>query len=187
MRLQHALDDLFRTGSHIRVLRVLHDLPHGVGVSGREIARRAGLSAPTARDVLAALVEQGVVRVQRSLKNASYRLNEEHVLVAPLHELLAYESAVKDRLEREVAAVLRRKRGVTAAYLFGSAARGDMRPTSDIDIAVESRHAFPESDFEELFQRRGNRVNVLRLRRDRGRGIRERIRIEGKTLPISRR
>jgi predicted nucleotidyltransferase len=187
MKLEEALDDLFATGSHIRVLRALDALPSGVGVSGRELARRARVSPPTAREALASLVTQGVVRVARSLQTASYRFNSEHVLVGVIHELFERERAIPRDLEREVTVALRKLDGVEAGYIFGSAARGDMLPASDIDVAVVSAKPLPEElpQLETIHRRYGNRVNVIRLRQRAGRGLRERVRIEGKSLPLS--
>lgn len=39
-------------------------------------------------------------------------------------------------LDEAVSAVLQDQPGIAAAYLFGSTARGDARPGSDIDVAV---------------------------------------------------
>lgn len=46
-----------------------------------------------------------------------------------------------DRLRRLVSAFLRPNR--VRVYLFGSYARGDQRPTSDVDIALEPLDALP--------------------------------------------
>ena len=46
-----------------------------------------------------------------------------------------YNPAV-DPLEQRLIDVFSARTDVTAAYLFGSAARGTARPTSDVDIAV---------------------------------------------------
>jgi len=186
MKLDRPLDDLFATGSHIRVLRALAALPGSAGASGREVARRAGVSAPTARDALASLVDQGLVRVARSLGSASYRLDADHVLAPLVYEMFARERGMRDALERDLSAALRRLGDIETAYLFGSAARGDMLPHSDIDVAVTSSKAVPEenADLERLQRKYGNRVNVIRLRPRAGAGLRERIEAEGKPLPL---
>ena len=187
MRLREPLDDLFAAGSHIRVLRALEALPGSVAVSGRELARRAGVSQPTAREVLASLERQGIVIVSRSLRRDAYQLNHEHVLVPLLRELFARERSVPEEVERSVADAVGKIGTVTAAYLFGSAARGDMHPNSDIDVAIVTPRAPPDAAFEldGLYRRFGNRVNVIRLA-DRGAtGLRERIRREGKRLPLA--
>ena len=188
MRLQEPLDDLFATGSHVRVLRALDALPGSVAVSGRELARRASVSQPTAREVLASLERQGILTVARSLRRDSYRLNPEHVLVPLVRDLFERERSVPQELERGVADAVRRIGDVTGAYLFGSAARGDMRPNSDIDVAIASSHALPEEipELEAIFRRFGNRVNVIRLSARGAAGLRERVREEGKPLPLTR-
>ena len=188
MRLQEPLDDLFATGSHVRVLRALDALPGSVAVSGRELARRASVSQPTAREVLASLERQGILIVARSLRRDSYRLNPEHVLVPLVRDLFERERSVPQELERGVADAVRRIGNVTGAYLFGSAARGDMRPNSDIDVAIASSQALPEEipELEAIFRRFGNRVNVIRLSARGAAGLRERVREEGKPLPPTR-
>jgi len=188
MRLTRPFDDVFATGSHIRVLRALDSLPEGVGASGREVARRAGVSAPTAREVLAGLVAQGIVSVKRGLKTASYRLNRDHILSPTVRDLFARERSLPKEFAHDVATAIRKEPDVKEAYLFGSAARGDMLPTSDIDIAIVSRKAAPEGSaaLDTVSTKYGNRVNLTRLRRGRGSGLRERIRVEGKALPLRR-
>ena len=188
MRIHEPLNDLFATGSHVRVLRALDGLPGGAGVSGRELARRAGVSAPTAREALASMVDQGIVHVTRSLGTAAYRLNPHHVLVALVRELFARERSAGADLDRDLSEAVRRIGGVQAAYVFGSAARGDMLPGSDIDIAVTSDGPVPEetAELDAVHQKYGNRVNVIRLRSRAGAGLRERIKAEGRRLELHR-
>ena len=188
MRLDNPLDDLFATGSHIRVLRALVELPDGMTVSGRDIARRAGVSQPTAAEVLHGLEDQGLLLVGRRPRAAYYRLNPEHVLAPLLSEIFVRERQTRPDLERGIGDGLARLRDVEAAYLFGSAARGDMRPNSDIDVAVKSGHAVPEEipELDALYRRYGNRVNVIRLRKRGAAGLRAAVGREGKELPIRR-
>src|SRR5438128_10952511 len=102
MRLREPLDDTFATGSHVRVLRVLDALPRIAAVSGREVARRAGVSQPTARDVLTSLERQGLVRVERSLRRHGDRLNEDHTPAPTIRELSAKARRVRPDVERSV-------------------------------------------------------------------------------------
>jgi predicted nucleotidyltransferase len=188
MRLDRALDDLFATGSHVRVLRALVELPDGLTVSGRDIARRAGVSQPTAAEVLRGLEDQGLLMVGRRPRAAYYRLNPEHVFVPILSEIFARERQTRADLEQRIADGLAGLRDVEAAYLFGSAARGDMRPNSDIDVAIKSRHEVPEEipDLDALYRRFGNRVNLIRLRERGAAGLRATIAREGKKLLVGR-
>jgi len=137
MRLDHPLDDVFRTRSHVRILRSLDELPDGFPVSAREIARRAGLSHPTASNVLASLTAQGLVLARRAPRADAFELNREHILAERIAELFRLER----RLGDELVSFLRSQIGQQAvpaseAFLFGSVARTETAPTSDIDVAV---------------------------------------------------
>lgn len=139
MRLKDPLDDLFQSRSYVKVLRALDQLPAGLDVSIREIARRAGVSHPTASTVLEGLRLQGVVRARRTLLAAGYRLNDDHVVAQQLASLFSVEKAslhaVITFLAQEIS---HRASWVDEAYLFGSAVRDDMRPDSDLDVALIS-------------------------------------------------
>jgi predicted nucleotidyltransferase len=85
------------------------------------------------RKALDRLVEQGTVSMQRGGQAKLYKLNRDH-LAAPYVIGLAH---MKDQL----VGLLRERLAQwsprpTTAVLFGSAARGAMRPDSDIDIFI---------------------------------------------------
>lgn len=169
MRLDHPLDDVFASASHIRLLRALFLLPSEMGTSGRDLARRAGVSHPRANQVLADLVEQGLAAVQRLPRTDLYRANRHHALAESLGKLFELEPKLKIELLSLVVKELKARRlPVNEARIFGSAARGAMRPTSDLDLAlVTSREsvAAVEAAAQEIAQkareRFGTRLNVL--------------------------
>jgi len=169
MKLDAPLDDLFASASSVRVLRALVELPAGFGVSTREIARRAGLSHPTASRVLASLASQGVATVRRSLRGDEYALEPEHVLAQKAVDLFAWERSLRQDLIDDVSkAIVQHAPGVERAFLYGSAASGEMLPDSDIDLAIESAFG-RETEVERQLQtvrdsiRRcyGNQLNIL--------------------------
>jgi len=80
MRLVNALDDVFAGRSEVRVLRALDELPDGLAVSARELARRSGLAHPTVSSVLAGLTDQGLVQARRALRGGAFELNRRHAL-----------------------------------------------------------------------------------------------------------
>jgi predicted nucleotidyltransferase len=198
MRIDRPLDDAFRTRSHVRVLRALDELPAGFAVSARELARRAGISHPTASSVLASLAEQGAVARSMAPRADLFRLNEKHVLTERLRPLFAWERQLRDELVSVLRQEIRQHAAqVRAAYLFGSVARGEATATSDIDVAVrcspdqadEVNEAMSEVA-EVVRSRFGNRLNVivgvsaaqLRGADRRGRRLWDRIAREG--IPI---
>lgn len=65
-----------------------------------------------------------------------HQLNETHPFAEPLKALFASELAHWEALARELRETLAGFRPVKAAWLYGSAARGDDRPGSDVDIAI---------------------------------------------------
>lgn len=169
MRLDEPLDDIFSSASHVRVLRALFALPSGMGTSGRDLARRAGISHPRANQVLADLAEQGLVAVQRLPRTDLYRLNRHHAMAEPLGKLFEFEPKLRFELLSLVAMELKARRlPIKEARIFGSAARGAMAPTSDVDLAlVTSREsvAAVEAAAQEIAEtareRFGARLNVL--------------------------
>jgi predicted nucleotidyltransferase/alkylated DNA nucleotide flippase Atl1 len=168
MRLTHPLDDLFRTRSHVRILRALDELPEGYAASAREIARRAGVSHPTASAVLASLSEQGLVAIQRVPRADLFEFDRSHVLVERLRDLYAWERELPDALISFLSKELGKKETIAAAFLFGSAARGDMEPSSDLDLAIvararDARHIEEAvSQLGETVRKKfGNRLNVI--------------------------
>ncbi|MFA5891065.1 MAG: MarR family transcriptional regulator [Actinomycetota bacterium] len=169
MRLHAPLNDLFRTGSHVRILRALNDLPAGHATSARDLARRAGISHPTASAVLASLLDQGLVKVRRTPRADLFEFNRSHALVEHITPLLDWEqSADRDLTTFLRTRLSRTKHGVRDAFIFGSAARGDMQPSSDIDLAVIAEKARGEDVRGVLDQiaplvraRFGNQLNVI--------------------------
>jgi predicted nucleotidyltransferase len=114
------------------VLRVLAGT-HG-GLTGREIGRLTGSKAHEGtRRVLERLVTQGIVLRDPVGRAYSYQLNRDHLAASHIEGLAA--------LRLELVARLRQRIGQWSvnpvlAVLFGSAARGEADPTSDIDLLV---------------------------------------------------
>ena len=137
MRFTDPLNDVFQGRSHVKVLRALLALPDGIDASIRELARRAGVTHPTASSVLESFRTQGLALRRRTLLADEYRINREHTLMSPLIAILKIESQIQQELETfmrdEIAA---RAPWVQEAYLFGSAVTGGMQPDSDIDLAL---------------------------------------------------
>ena len=169
MRLDTPLDDIFASGTHVKVLRALYGLPAQMMASGREVARRAGVSHPRANKVLTELSEAGVVNVQRLPRTDLYRLNRDHAMADQLIQLFAREPKLKFELLSLIAQELkRRKLPVTEARIFGSVARGQMTADSDVDLAlvtsrdgVEQVREAEQEIAESVRTRFGVRLNVL--------------------------
>jgi predicted nucleotidyltransferase len=207
VRFDNPLDDLFATPSSVRVLRALHELPHGFGVSGREVARRAGVTHPTANKALGHLLDQGIVLVRRSPNGDEYRLNDSHVLAEDTGRLFDRERSLKDEMVLFLSEAIQREAPqVAAAYLFGSIVWGSMEPNSDIDLAVVYPYDVDQGQIAAEMERVGDQVrkrfgNTLQatvrvelysdvtdlFRRDtRSSGLWDRIQREGVPIPVQR-
>jgi len=100
-------------------------------------------STPGIRHALQRLAEQGIVEAEQVGRTWQYRLNREHLAAGPVTALANLRRTLLGRMEDELKGW--NPRPVYAA-LFGSAARGDMRPDSDIDIfLVRPTDSAPEA------------------------------------------
>jgi predicted nucleotidyltransferase len=105
-------------------------------VSGREVARLAGGLAPSSTHrELTDLVTMGVVLARPSSHATTYTLNREHALWPALAEIVGSAARVEQRIRNLVTAALGPE---TSCGVFGSVARGDSGPTSDIDLVMVS-------------------------------------------------
>ncbi|HEX8904243.1 MAG TPA: nucleotidyltransferase domain-containing protein [Longimicrobiaceae bacterium] len=136
--LGNFLDGALGSTTKVRLLRAL--LPLTCTVSGREAAALAGVRSQSgAQQALTDLARLGIVEKDRIRGAWLYRLNRAHHAAPALAALFAAEgerfSSLRDLLSRELHSqgLLARVQGVT---LFGSAARGDARPGSDLDLLV---------------------------------------------------
>lgn len=134
-----------------RILGLLLGTP-GERLHLREIARRASTSAGTAARELHRLEEVGLVARDREGQQVYFRSRPESSLYPPVRALVhatAREVAVPlapsrapDQLGLGSARRLRRELGAVygerliGVWLFGSRARGDQDPDSDIDVLV---------------------------------------------------
>ena len=103
-------------------------------MTGREVARRAGVSQPAALQALGLLVEHGLVHSQVAGRAYLYTLNEEHLL---LEAVEAGALDVRARfVKRMAAAVSHWESAPLHVSLFGSMARGDGDTESDVDVMI---------------------------------------------------
>lgn len=139
MRFSRVSSDLLSSPERMAVLSVLLGGAKKI-FSGREVARLAGVSPPGAWRILKNLEEHGMVSRIRVGNADSWQVRENHFLTEKLGQV--------ERMEREAFALLRQVlleslNGLDAykVILFGSIARGDEKPKSDIDLLVVVKNA----------------------------------------------
>lgn len=133
------LDDLLSSRSKLRLLRRLVD-GHD-DLSGRELARRSGVTWRAADLALRDLVQLGVVHRTDARGQSRYVLVEKHTLVHDaVVPLFGAERVWAGALRRGIRDALQPRgqgtRDIRWAGLYGSVVRGDDRPDSDLDVAV---------------------------------------------------
>lgn len=126
-------------GARGHVLRALCQSERGV--SGRELARRAGLPPSTTLEHLADLVKSGLVLMSPFMDRSGFRLNEDHLLARAVKDLASAHMELTKRIRDHVAAWPIQP---TAGWLYGSAARGTGDRGSDIDILF----IWPQGEFD---------------------------------------
>lgn len=126
------LDEIVGRRSKVRLLRALSSIDRAV--SGREAARLAGLShrAMVSLDDLVAL---GIVNRGETAGQHLYTFNREHVLAGPI---LAVFEAERRRVDSAFAHLVRVAESAEVEYagIFGSSARNEAEPQSDLDLLV---------------------------------------------------
>jgi predicted nucleotidyltransferase len=103
------------------------DAPHG-----REIQRRTGLTPRSLQTELARLESLGVVRRRHEGRLVRYELIESNPRWRALRALIRELADPVDVVRNALADVP----GISAAFVFGSFARGDTREDSDVDVFI---------------------------------------------------
>jgi hypothetical protein len=133
--LLQPLDAVLGSPGMVRVLRAL--IRHGGQLPLARLVRETKLSLPGALKVLNHLEGLGVVKVAGSGRARLYQAVEAHPIVAMLDGLFraeaGYRGSVLDAVKAAGGGL-----GLKALWLFGSAARLEDRPDSDIDIVMVS-------------------------------------------------
>jgi predicted nucleotidyltransferase len=103
-------------------------------MTGRQIQRLTGHgSHQGVRNAADRLTQQGIV-LRRPAGNANlYKLNRDHVAASWIEGLASLPAQVLDRLRD---AIRRWEHPPTLVVLFGSVARGEATPESDLDLLV---------------------------------------------------
>jgi predicted nucleotidyltransferase len=163
---------VIHTAADGRILEVLARADTWFGIAQVwELSRIS--SRDQVRRALARLAVDGILDEERVASMYRYRLNQEHLLAGPLKEI----STTRERFLGQLKSTLSSWPELVYAALFGSAARNDMRPGSDIDIfLVRSDDELFGKITEEAWDERvlaleyhvsrwtGNSSNVLHLR-----------------------
>jgi predicted nucleotidyltransferase len=194
----HTLDAVLGSTAKVRIVRAL--IPLTSPVSGNELRALARIRSKSGlKTALNDLTELGILEREDTRRIRLYRINRRHDLAEPLATLFRAESMRIGRLRDALQEILEAgavQEHTLSIILFGSNARGEARPTSDVDLLVVTRaepadqvrdvlmDAVPETE-----RRFGLRISPLLLSKERvqeryrdGDPLMQNIHVDGRTL-----
>lgn len=126
------LDSIFGQKTKINILR--HLALYKKETATRELARETGIAAPNILKLLKELETENILISKKIGNSISYSLNHSNLIVKKIIlPAFNYENNLINELGSYLAANL--KMPIISIILFGSRARGEERPKSDIDLA----------------------------------------------------
>jgi predicted nucleotidyltransferase len=132
----------------------------------RELGRRTGLAMASLQNELARLQRLGLIVRERQGHRVLYRADPASPRWGPFRALIRQLAHPAEVLREAFSGI----EGVDAAFVFGSHARGDTRPDSDVDLFVVGDEAAqravrdPLSEAESLL---GRDVDLIAYTRER--------------------
>ena len=133
MRFTYSLDRILGQKSKIRALRYLVNYTDKISI--RELARAINIAPANLSAVLKELEHEGVFISQKYGRTIVFSVNKDHYLnkeiIIPLFQK---EKSAKKKLAEVLESEM--KFEYISVILFGSCARGDNGPQSDIDLLV---------------------------------------------------
>lgn len=158
MRLSHALDDILGPHSKLSVLRVLFSQEE---LSGREVARRAGLSPRAASVALTQLVKAGILHKHSVGSTHQFGISSKrHLVRAALANLFHEEQDLADTMGNHVMQAIGHKKCASVA-IFGSYARGEASQQSDLDVLVLLNDSYRVPQVKETLRKASERFYDL--------------------------
>ena len=140
--LRYPLTRLLGNGGNIRVLRAL--VAFGAPLSAVQLARDADMTPQGTRLVLEGLSAQGVVAVHGMSRAQVFALNPRYPFAALLKGFFEAEKARWVSIHERLLEAFVSEAGVRSAWLYGSVARAEDTPASDIDIALMTEGQRPD-------------------------------------------
>lgn len=164
---------VIRTAADGRILQVLARADTWFTVAQvRELSKIS--SRDQVRRALSRLAADGLLDEERVGTMYRYRFNSDHLMAPAIRDIASTRQRLLERLSSTLSAW-----GPSLVYaaLFGSAARNDMHPGSDIDILLVRKESYLQGDVgeaawdarvldlqEQVGRWTGNPTNVLHMR-----------------------
>ncbi len=145
MVINKPLNEIFSTYSNIAVIRELRHSTNGF--TGREIAKRAGLSAPSAIKALSHLESVKIINRRIGGRDHLFTLNFDNyyvktVLLPALEAESRYFEQIKFELKKRLS------KNSLSVILYGSVARKEESIKSDFDICIVLKNSEAKKEIE---------------------------------------
>jgi len=148
--------DVLGSRPKLRLLRYL--ATHDEALTGRALARAAGVDPKRASEALADLVETGLVQRRRAGRAFLYSINRNAYVVDEI--LLPAFANERDWLKRLGDEIRRSAPGIVSVILYGSWAKKTARPRLGKDDALRLQESLDDTR-ERMSERYGRPVSLL--------------------------
>ena len=135
MLLHQYLEALLGSRTKIKILRTLHR-HRGKEFTIRELADFIGVSHTGVRKTLKDLYEMNVITLKAIGKSHTVSMNSSSHLLPLMDAIFAYEEETLSHLEKSIKEGLCGEDYIKRVLLFGSVARMEEEPRSDIDLLI---------------------------------------------------
>lgn len=149
--LRHPFTTLLGSQGNVKVLRVL--ARHGGPLSVSRLTAETRMTGPGVRAVLETLVARHIVRALGSGRSRLYEVRSDHPLSAALSALFEAEDGRWQQILQGLRQAIRGDDRIQAAWLYGSVARGEDGPDSDVDVLVVTGKGLVERVAEDVRER----------------------------------
>jgi len=158
MRFHSYIERVLGSRAKVRVLEALFT-NSDMEFTGRELAREIDFTPARAHAVLKELVSENLVRMRRKGRSYLFSLNKDSFLAEKLGYIFSTDHLPLKKLEELISSRMP-KRDIVSIVLFGSIARREEGPDSDIDLFC----IVGDKGDKENFRERLLGLNALTLR-----------------------
>lgn len=155
-----ALEGLLGSRSRARLLAIFVTHP-GEEYYAQRLIAVTGLGEGSVRYELRRLEHLGLLSSRKAGREKLYQIDRRHPLFPELKQMVYKTAGLGEALREALAG----QPGLEAAFIYGSAAKGGERPTSDLDLFIVGTPAHTElaAVLEEAERRLGREINLVTM------------------------